>query len=241
MKLFSIIFALFLSINTYALIERNIMYGKSSSGYYVTPNKMHNSKALILIHEWWGLNQQIKATARRFAKLGYAVLAVDLYDGKNTTTRERAKQLATKVRKNKKKAFENLRAAVNFLKVQKGINSKRLGSVGWCFGGGWSLEMAKSDMGLQSSIIYYGRFNPKDDLEQMKTKIMGHFGEKDRVILASDVRAWKALLRNKGKEHRIFIYPNSGHAFFNEESKAFNKKDADLSWKRTIEFLNENL
>ena len=75
----------------------------------------------------------------------------------------------------------------------------------------------------------------------MKTKLMGHFGAKDRVILVDNVKSWKAILKKAGKNHKIYIYPNSGHAFFNEDSKAYNQDDAELSWQRTIRFLKTSL
>jgi len=202
---------------------------------------MDNSPGLILIHEWWGLNDQIKATAKRFAKLGYAVLAVDLYDGRSANKPNQAREYATDVRQKMKKAFSNLEAALQFLKDKNGVDKTRLASIGWCFGGGWSLEMAKSNLGLKASVIYYGRFNPKDDLMKMKTKIMGHFGAKDRVLLIDNVKSWKALLNNSGKKHKIYIYPNSGNAFFNENSKSYNRDDAELSWQRTVNFLKNSL
>ena len=101
--------------------------------------------------------------------------------------------------------------------------------------------MAKNDLGVKASVIYYGRFNPKDDLSKMRATIIGHFGEKDRGIKVDNVRAFQAKLKTLKGDHEIFIYPNAGHAFANAGGKRYNKEAADAAWKRTTEFLKQQL
>ena len=91
-------------------------------------------------------------------------LAVDLYQGKSTTSPKEVRNLAGRVRSNMNEAFENLESALNFLKSLNNVNKNKLASVGWCFGGGWSYKVAKNNLDVKASIIYYGRFNPEDDL-----------------------------------------------------------------------------
>ncbi|MFQ6022674.1 MAG: dienelactone hydrolase family protein [Acidiferrobacterales bacterium] len=211
-------------------------------GFLARPADGKTHPALILIHEWWGLNDNIRDNARRFAEQGYVALAVDLYNGEVATTRDKAKELATSVRRNMNAAFANLRHAVDYLKSRPNmVITNRLGSVGWCFGGGWSYQMAKNDLGVKSSIIYYGRFNPKDDLSKMRATILGHFGEKDRAIKVDNVKEFQAKLKTLSGDHEIYIYPNADHAFANETGARYNAQAAQLAWTRTLAFLKKYL
>ena len=184
-------------------------------GYLARPNDRKKHPALILIHEWWGLNDNIRDNAEKFAKLGYAALAVDMYNGQAATTRDGAKKLATGVRNNMPEAFKNLESAVAYLKGRAYVDSKKMASIGWCFGGGWSYQMAKNNLGIKASIIYYGRFNPKDDLQKMRAVILGHFGEEDRGIKVDTVHEFQASLKTLSGKHEVYIYKNAGHAFAN--------------------------
>jgi len=218
-----------------------VQYFEDSIGYLAKPVEEGVYPGLILIHEWWGLTPDIKETADRFAAQGYVALAVDLYAGEATDDPSVARVLATAVREDMDGAFTNLEGAVQFLESQSNVQNDKLASVGWCFGGGWSYEMAKNDLGIESSVIYYGRFNPEDDLSKMRATVLGHFGEDDTSILVDDVEEFRATLMTLSGEHQIFIYPNSGHAFANEGRPSYVPESAMLAWERTLEFLNEEL
>ncbi|MDE0030722.1 MAG: dienelactone hydrolase family protein [Deltaproteobacteria bacterium] len=211
-------------------------------GYLAKPADKKARPGLILIHEWWGLNDNIRENARAFAELGYVALAVDLYDGEMATTPDGARKLAGSVRKNTDAAFANLKQAVSYLSGLKGeVDPARIASVGWCFGGGWSYQMAKNDLGVKASVIYYGRFNPADDLSRMRATILGHFGETDRGIKVDNVREFQAKLKTLKGDHMVFIYPNAGHAFANADSRNYDKTAAETAWKRTMEFFQKHL
>lgn len=197
--------------------------------------------ALILIHEWWGLNDDIRAKAREFAAAGYAALAVDLYSGQTASDPDGARKLASAVRENPEAAFENLGAAAAYLRSLPETDEARLGSVGWCFGGGWSYQIAKNDLGAKASVIYYGRFNADDDLEHMRATIIGHFGENDRAIPADSAREFRARLESAGGAHEIYIYPGAGHGFANPDNPSFNEDAARTAAERTLDFLSRNL
>lgn len=215
--------------------------GKNVSGYLARPADKQKHPGLILIHEWWGLNDNIRQNARKFAELGYVALAVDLYEGESATTPDQARKLATGVRNNVEGAFKNLKSAVAFMKGHASTNPDRVASIGWCFGGGWSYQIAKNGLGVKSSIIYYGRFNSKDDLSKMRATILGHFGANDRGIKVDSVEEFQAKLKTLSGDHEIYIYENAGHAFANEGGSRYNKKAADLAWKRTVTFLEKYL
>ena len=227
-----------------AVITAEVSYFDGNSrvkGYLARPDDGKKHPGLILIHEWWGLNDNIRENARRFAKLGYVALAVDMYEGEATETAAQARVLATRVRKNIPGAFANLEQAVKFLKNQDSVVDDQLASVGWCFGGGWSYQMAKNNLGVKASVIYYGRFNPEDDLQQMRATILGHFGENDRGIKVDTVREFQAVLKTLNGDHAVYIYRNAGHAFANDGGSRYQKDAADLAWKRTQRFLADTL
>ncbi len=227
------------------IAEETVVYGTVDGvqvkGFLAKPEGSGPFPTLILIHEWWGLNEHIHDNARAFANEGYVALAVDLYKGESTKDPKVARQLAGGVSSNMEQAFDNLRAAVSFLKARSDVSSDRLASVGWCFGGGWSYQMAKNDLDVEASVIYYGRFNPKDDLSKMRATILGNFGEKDRGIKVDTVREFQAVLKTLSGDHEIYIYPNAGHGFANSEGRAYNREAADLAWERTFAFLKKYL
>jgi carboxymethylenebutenolidase len=241
----TVIFLFWVPVNAAGaeIVNAEVVYyqnGKNVSGYLARPADTQKHPGLILIHEWWGLNDNIRENARKFAELGYAALSVDLYDGKAATTRDEARKLATGVRNNVEGAFKNLKSAVSFIRGHASIDPDRVASIGWCFGGGWSYQIAKNGLGVKASIIYYGRFNPKDDLSKMRATILGHFGANDRGIKVDTVDEFQAKLKTLSGDHEIYIYENAGHAFANEGAR-YNKEAADLAWKRTVTFLEKHL
>ncbi|MCP5047820.1 MAG: dienelactone hydrolase family protein [bacterium] len=211
-------------------------------GYLARPKDAKPAPAIILIHEWWGLTDWIRGNARKFAELGYVALAVDLYNGKSTDDRQKARELMMGVQNNMDEAFSNLKAAVAYLKGKpKWVIKDRMSSIGWCFGGGWSYNMAKNNLGVKASVIYYGYFNPKDDLKKMRAMILGNFGEKDRGISVDNVKEFQVTLKTLSGDHEIYIYENAGHGFARPGGSAYNKEAADLAWKRTVKFLKKHL
>lgn len=219
-----------------------VEYLDGTTGYLARPVGEGPFPALVLIHEWWGLNDNIRDLAFAFAQQGYMALAVDLYEGQVATTPEEAGALAGAVRGDVDTAFTNLESAVSYLKARTDVDPTSLASVGWCFGGGWAYEMAKNDLGIDASVMYYGRFSPDDDLSMMRADILGHFGEDDRSIAVDDVIQFQANLATLDGDHAVFIYPNAGHAFANEDNEeAYNEEAAKTAWTRTLEFLKREL
>lgn len=214
--------------------------GRETSGFIARPISGQNRPAIVLVHEWWGLTDTIRDYARRFAEQGYVALAVDLYDTERTDDPAVARQLMTKVGDDQERAFRNLRAAVAHLKTHPSVAESRVGSVGWCWGGGWSYQIARNNLGVRASVIYYGFFNPRDDLAQMRAQIIGHFGENDRSILVDDVRSFQARLNTLGGNHEIYIYPNTTHGFATNP-QVYDEDAATLAWQRTLEFLSRYL
>lgn len=239
--LFRYFVLLFLLLGCLPIQAAEVEYYKHIKGYLAEPEGDGEHPAIILIHEWWGLNADIRSKADAFADEGYTAFAVDLYNGAATKRPKRARELATAVRNDMENAFANLRAAVAYVKSLPRVQAERLASVGWCFGGGWSYRLAKNNLGVAASIIYYGYFNPEDDLSRMRTTILGHFAENDRGILLDNVKSFSAKLKTLGGNHAIFIYPNTGHGFANPDNSVYDAEAAALAAQRTLEFLSKHL
>ena len=169
----------------YAEVDQELVYG-----HFVFPSNMIEPlPAIIVIHEWWGLKDNVRAMANRLAAEGYIVLAIDLFGGKVADTASQARQLMISVVENPDLAAENIRQAYDFVDDTAGAPS--IGSLGWCFGGGWSLNTAMlfPDK-LDASVIYYGQVTEDEDkLRPISAPILGLFAAEDRGIRIESVRA----------------------------------------------------
>ena len=223
-------------ILAYADVDDELVYG-----YLAYPSGMTEPlPAIIMIHEWWGLNDNIRAMANRLAAEGYMVLAVDLYGGETATSAGTARVKMLEVVENSQQAKENLRQAVGFLNI---AGAPAIASLGWCFGGGWSLNSAMLfPEELDATVIYYGQVTNDDEkLRVLDSPLLGFFGGADRGISVDSVNAFEAALQRLRKDHEIHIYPNVGHAFANPTGNNYNRDAAEDAWNRTLEFLARNL
>ena len=210
-------------------------------GYFAAPSDvLEPLPAIIVIHEWWGLNDNVRAMADRIAGEGYMVLAVDLYNGKTASSPGEARVMMLEVVEDPERARENIRGAYEFLVT---AGAPRVGSLGWCFGGGWSLNTAQLfPDDLDASVIYYGQVTDDEDkLRPINVPILGLFGAEDAGIPVESVEAFRTALQRLRKEHEIHIYPGAGHAFANPTGKNYNADAATDAWNKTIEFLNRHL
>lgn len=197
--------------------------------------------ALIVIHEWWGLNDNIRRTAERLAGEGYVTLAVDLYRGQSGESPKDAMRLMTQLNEQSDAGRENLVAAYDYL--VNIVQAKRVGVIGWCLGGRWSLQAALSlPKQLAATVIYYGGVT--DDKEQLATlemPILGLFAGDDPVVPPDTVVAFQKALAELGKDADIHIYPDAKHAFANPSGEAYDAAAAEDAWARTTRFLAANL
>ena len=221
----------------YAEVDDELVYG-----HFVFPADMIEPlAAIVVIHEWWGLNDNIRAMAERLAGEGYIVLAVDLFGGKVATSPEGARRLMIPVVENPESASENMRQAYEFVNATAG--APRIASLGWSFGGGWSMNTAiMFPDELDAVVIYYGHVSADEDkLRPVDVPILGLFGAEDQSISVESVRAFEAALERLRKNYEIQIYPGAGHAFANPKGANYNAAAADDAWKRTLRFLGQNL
>ena len=197
-----------------------------------------------MIHENRGLNDNIKATANLLSKQGYVVLAVDLFQGEVTTDPNRARQLASSVRNNSDIAIANMQSAVSYLSSLENVNASRIASLGWCFGGGQSLQLAlnSEDRPLAATIIYYGNLvNDTQALSKIKWPVLGIFGDQDQSIPVNSVKQFEQALNKIGVTNEIYIYPGVGHAFANPSNANYAPKETADAWQKTLAFLDRHV
>jgi carboxymethylenebutenolidase len=197
--------------------------------------------ALIVIHEYWGLNDWVKQQAGKLADQGYVALAIDLYRGKVADNPDLAHELMRGVPQDR--ATRDLRAAYDFLAAQPSVKRDRIGSIGWCMGGGYSLDTALAEPQLAATVINYGHLATEpSELKKINAPILGLFGGQDRGITPDDVKKFQQAMEQLGKKIQTKIYPDAGHAFENPSNKqGYKPEDAADAWQLTVDFLAANL
>lgn len=221
---------------------QTIRYGPQDqySGYLSLPAGTGAKPGMVMIHEWWGLNDYIRLEADKLAGEGYAVLAVDLF-GKSTTDMNEAMQMVRSL--NQQAATAELLTAADYVRSIPGVPDSKVGVIGWCFGGGQALTLALNDPWLAATVIYYGTpVTDLDRLRQIRSPILGFFGKEDQSIPVDKVKAFRRALSKAGVSNQIYIYPGAGHAFANPSGgERYRPEAAADAWKKTLAFLNENL
>ncbi len=214
--------------------------GKSGlEAYLIGPNDPNPHPGVVIIHEIFGLNDNIREIANRFAAEGYTTLAVDLFSGGNRTICLLRIFYGLLLSPLENGIVADLRAAIDFLGAQAGVDEARIGVIGFCMGGGYALQLACLDGGLQAAAVFYGQ-NPRP-LEAVgrACPIVGSYPERD--FTAGAARKLEAALTRYQVPHDIKIYPGARHSFFNDRGRAYQPEAAADSWKRTIAFFDEYL
>ncbi|MEZ6016832.1 MAG: dienelactone hydrolase family protein [Planctomycetota bacterium] len=194
---------------------------------------------VVVIHEWWGLNDHVKHWTDRLAADGYDALAIDLYGGTVATTREEA--LAAMQGVDEAAALATLRAAHAYLVEDEAIQAERTASIGWCFGGGWSLRLAIAEPALDAAVIYYGRLvSDEGVLASIEAPVLGVFGNRDSGIPPESVAGFAAAMKSAGKSLELRQY-DANHAFANPSGRAYDAENAALAWHATRAFLAQHL
>lgn len=207
------------------------------SGYLAVPEGAGKKPALVVIHEWWGLNDFVKAKADSFAKQGYVALAVDLYRGKVATDPDTAHQLMRGLPDDR--AIRDMKAAVGYLRSRPDVDAAKVASIGWCMGGGMSLDLAVAEPTLAGAVIYYGHLMTEPaTIAALKVPLIGNFGGQDEGIPPASVEEFEALAKKDGKSVDFKIYPDAGHGFASsKDPKVFKPEDAKDANARADAFL----
>jgi carboxymethylenebutenolidase len=228
------------------VLEQDVAYGEGQKnnliGFLAMPRDAAEPlPGVLVIHEWWGLNDDIKAITRRLAGEGYVALAVDLYGGATATAPDKAQQLMTAVLDDPMGAQRNLSQAYDYL--EKYALAPRIGSIGWDLGGGWSLQTALLlPDSLDAMVMYYGQVvTERDQLAKLRMPLLGFFGSEDKSIPVRDVQAFRTTLRDLNKNAEILIMVGDDHAFANPKSRTYDERAATEAWSKTLQFLARNL
>jgi carboxymethylenebutenolidase len=210
-------------------------------GYVAVPATKGKHPAVIVIQEWWGLNDWIRDQADRFASQGYVALAPDLYRGKSTADASEAHELMRGLPEDR--AMADLKGAFDYLTSRSDVDASRIGVIGWCMGGGYALQLAIAEPRIAAAVINYGHLvTDPNTIASINPPILGNFGEADRGIPPDDVRAFDAALKKAGKQSDIKIYPGAGHAFMNPNNKGgYVKSAAKDAWVRIDSFFQRTL
>ncbi len=227
-----------------AVTGAEVMYGtvdgKMLHGYLARPaSNPKNAPAIIVVHEWWGLNDNIKAVVDRYAGEGYMVLAVDLF-GRVATTPDTAMVLYQTAMKNVPAGEKNLAAAIAYLKAQ---GATKIGSVGYCFGGHWSLRTGLvGGTDIKAVVMYYGApITDRSALSNLRAPVLGLFGGLDKGIPVDSVRAMESAMKANGRSVAINVYADANHAFANPSGQAYNAAAATDAWEKSLAFFRANL
>lgn len=228
----------------FAATSKEVSYpsgDETVKGILYTPEGKGPFPAIVVIHEWWGLNDWVKEQAGKLADQGYAALAIDLYRGKVADNPGTAHELMRGVPEDR--ALRDLHAAVAFLQSQPNVTKDRIGSIGWCMGGGYSLDVALQEPALAATVINYGHLaTDPAAIGKIHAAILGNFGGQDQGIPPEDVKKFEAALKQAGKSADIKIYADAGHAFENPNNKSgYRAEDAADAWQRTVNFLASTL
>ena len=227
---------------------REVVYGtvdgQELRGYLAQPAGAEQRSddglpGLIIIHEWWGLNENVETMARMFAQQGYETLAVDLYGGEVAEDPDRARQLTQAV--DEAQARDNLSQAARY--VSEELGAPRLGVVGWCFGGRWSLGAAlEMPEEVDAAVVYYGQpVTDRERLARLDAPFLGIYGAEDSSIPVDQVRQLESTLQELGKDVEIHVYEGAGHAFANPSGDRYEPEAARDAWQKTLDFLAEHL
>jgi carboxymethylenebutenolidase len=228
------------------VLEQTLAYGEGKNsnlvGYLAMPGDAAEPlPGILVIHEWWGLNDNIKAVTRQLAAEGYVVLAVDLYGGATAETPEDAQRLMTAMLGEVEATQRNLRQAYDYL--EKYALAPRIGALGWCVGGAWSLETALlfPDT-LDAMVMYYGQpITSRERLATLEMPVLGFFGGLDESIPIRQVQDFRGTLQELGKNAEVLIFPRADHAFANPSGGNYNAEAAEEAWTKTLAFLARHL
>jgi len=235
---------LLLSLSAFAATPKDVTYKSGDEtvrGIVYTPDGKGPFPALMVIHEWWGLNDWVKEQASKLADQGYVTLAVDLYRGKVAASPEEAHEIMRGVPEDRAK--RDLTAAFDFLQSQSNVKKTKIGAIGWCMGGGYALDVALQEPTLAADVINYGHLaTDPAALKNVNAPILGLFGGQDRGISPDDVHKFEQQMKSLGKKIDVTIYSDAGHAFENPNNKeGYREKDAADAWSKTVAFLDQTL
>jgi carboxymethylenebutenolidase len=213
--------------------------GGQLEGALAEPGGTGKAGTLVVIHEWWGLSDHVKALCDRFAQAGFIALAPDLFHGGRPTTQEQAAQMMTQL--DRKKALGEISDATAFL-TGHARSTGKVAVTGFCMGGALTFAAARFVDGLAAAVPFYGLPDmPMDEYAKLRVPLQAHFARKDDWAKASTAEEIQRKVRSGGGQMDLYVY-EAGHAFMRAtEPQVYDAPSAKVAWERTIEFLKKHL
>ncbi len=217
--------------------------GKTASGHLAVPTAPGTYPGVVVIQEWWGLEDHIKSVANRFAEAGFVAFAPDLYYGKVATEPDEAKKLVMSLRENLDEALTAIQNSINLLLTHDRVSSSSIGVTGFCMGGGLTWHGAAKLSGIGAAVPFYGGGSELSDEEvaQITAPVLAIFGELDQGVSPAVAQARAAQMDKAGIKHETIIYPNAHHAFFNDTRPIYDAEAAADAWERMLKLFRETL
>lgn len=220
----------------------SLQAGKHIPAYVCRPSAPTSDPAIIVIHEWWGLVPHIKDIANRFASHGYYTIAPDLYGGAVTSTPEEAGKLSASVRPEASKSM--LDSVVHYLSTQKTVDTRKVGIIGFCFGGTHAFNYVCESQRISAGVFFYATrpVTEESKLARVQAPLLIIYGDQDQRVSTDTARQIETTLKKLGKNAELKIYPECGHAFFNDQNpRAYKPEVAKDAWEKTLSFFQKYL
>jgi carboxymethylenebutenolidase len=212
----------------------------AASGFLAWSEEVAGQPGLIVLQEFWGLNDHIKDVTQRLAAEGFVALAPDMYDGKVTTDPTEARQLLMAM--DQAAALQRLHGAVEYLRGSANVLKEKIGVIGFCMGGFLALNLACHNRDIRVATPFYGRIPPDSVLDNLTAPVLYFFGEQDHHLPAADVDRLEQFLKRTGRAGGVVRYPQADHAFFNDTRKeVYREADAKDAWGKALAFLKKYL
>jgi carboxymethylenebutenolidase len=225
---------------TTGIIEYPDADGEVLMGYLARPADGAPTPAIIVIQEWWGLNDHIKDVTNRIAQEGFVALAPDLYKGQVATEPDEARKLVMEL--DMAEAVKEIQQATTYLLEQEFVAGEQSGIVGFCMGGRLVLMTALADERLGAAVAFYGSPLSPEEAPGLKAPLLGLYGDQDSGIPVEGVMAMDAALDAAGLPNEIHIYENAQHAFFNDtRASSYNAAAAADAWEKTLGWFRQYL
>lgn len=213
--------------------------GETLTGYQARPEGDGAYPAVVVLQEWWGLNEHIKDVTRRIANEGYVALAPDLYKGQVATEPDEARKLVMEL--DMAAAVDEIGSAIDHLLSQESVAGDTAGVVGFCMGGRLALMSALADDNVGATVAFYGQPLTSAEAANVKSPVLGLYGADDSGIPVADVNAMADALTSAGVPNEVQVYADAPHAFFNDTRQSYRPDAAADAWQRTLAWFEQYL
>jgi carboxymethylenebutenolidase len=215
--------------------------GGTASGYLAVPES-GNGPGVVVLQEWWGVDDYIQGYCDRFAAEGFLALAPDLYHGDTTEQPDEAQQKMMAM--NMDEAEKEMRGAVDYLASHESFDGSGIAAVGFCLGGGLAVWTASANPKVDAvATYYYVMPHGKPDFSKIDAPVLGHFGTNDDFISVDDANALEQELKGAGVDAKFEFYEGAGHAFANDHDRlgTYDEEHDRSAWQKTVDFLKRHL